>query len=447
MIFLLKEPHELAGVFEYVPKQIELAAIKLLPLQTKLHDIYKSYKAEMIETCDREALIRELSNTDKPLSFLKLKFERFKEIKDKIREYEHLIEDLRLQAGRLMQERERLKFLNDMVPIQAKYIPDRFEKILDLLTSSNFIGLHDESKKRRNKKARAKMYRIVGILSSLVEDIKQMFTNDSNGIAKTAERFDADYQLIIHILHDKDSQWESSPDIDIDKNLKYIKNAIDEIYSRVRLIHSDIRVEETLVDIKTRLAEIEDELRTIDSDIQRYREPLTKLQESIDTKSYVFDLFWEHSLLYWNDYPQKIKNLFYYRDMINWDDAREKYALIIKVDNIFKAYKELFKQLSIAFERAERAYKQAKRRYNREGTYEANVAMQRLELHPTDVPDKLIELLKKLLLLVSNILNNNYINDTTKFFTDNYDMATDLFTNIEYGIQTWKTVFQSMFRE
>jgi len=401
----------------------------------------------MIETCDREALIRELSDTDKPLSFLKLKFERFKEIKDKIREYEHLIEDLRLQAGRLMQERERLKFLNDMIPIQAEYIPDRFERILDLLTNNDFVDLHDRSKKRRNRDARVKMCQMIGILSSLVEDIKRMFTNDSNEIVKTAEHFDTSYQLAVRTLHDKHNQEGAPPDIDIDKNLKYIKDMINKIYLKVRLIHSDVRIEETLVNIKTRLAEIEDELRTIDSDIQRYEEPLIKLQESIDTKSYVFDLFWEHSLLYWNDFPQKIKNLFYYRDMINWDDAREKYALVVKIDNMFKAYKELFERLSIAFERAERAYKQAKRHYNREGTYETNIAMQRLELHPVDVPDKLIELLKKLLLLVSNILNNDYINDTTKFFTDNYNVATDLFINIEYGIQTWKAVFQSMFRE
>lgn len=444
---LEKEPHELATVFSYVPAQIQQAISRLRPLREKLYNIYEGHKQDMIEACDREALIEELSHTDEPLSFIKLRFERFKEIKDKIRQYSTEIDSLRQRAGELMQTRERLKFLNDIIPLQAEYIPDRFDNLLKLFTSKEFTKLHEACQRRGNVQDKNKMRHIIGMLFSLVRDIEQMFNDDAAHLAETCDRFDKDYRLTVEMLYKNNIHGESPSDIDISDNLRQLQISIDKIFGKVKLIYTDIAMEETLINIKTRLAEIEDELRTLDTDIQRHMEPLEELQKSIDTKSYVFDLFWEHSLLYWNDYPQRIKNLFYYRDMINWDEAREKYALYVKITNVLSAHEELFKKLSTAFERAERAYKHAKRHYNKTKTYEANIAMQRLELNPVDVSDKVSALLAKLLLLIKNLLNNDYLDDTNKFYIDNYELATDLFINLDYVVQAWKDIFRSMFRE
>lgn len=460
-----KSPEELGKLFEVLDNQIGEKIAVLPALKLRLESTYRAYQKELIDNVDLENLINKLDVADEPVGFVRyrdLAREKLEKEIESLKEQRKKLDD-RCQIE-ITEEMAHVKERVRLLPVKIPELIDRYNILEQILSPEGFVTKTFNSLEKYNN-------------SMITKNFKKEFWDKSRTTTVKFGKFVYDLQIAWK------NAWETTTEIEFNKcisdfdvliaNLKRFENIdnmintcsdildvdsnqIQDLYNRILKYNTEIdniagtvsssKEIERLVRLeKNKMVELNNEQKRLRLKIMEIDSPISTLENGFNKKMHVSEVFWKYIEYEYDDFSDEIKNQLLFNNYQNWFDARKKYEIYLKIEQILNAHQIMFNSLTDAYDQSMSNLKQAKRNHSRYKDRSSQIALDKCTLHPVDITEDDNENIAKLYILCENLNKiSEYIDDTNLFYDENVELITSMYRNIKYIMDMWTKIFSKL---
>ena len=456
-----KSPEELGKLFEVINEEIDHRIAALPPLKLRLQSTYMAYQKEMIENIDQDKLIEKLDAVDDPVGFIKYR----DAAKNKL---EKELESLK-QQRKSLDDRCQIEIVDEMahgkervrlLPIKIPELLDRYNIMEQILANDGFITKvfvklenYNSFYNRRFKKELLQQAMTVTVqFATLVYDLEVAWKNAWETTTEIdLHKYTGEFDILLMKLDkftDIDDVVERTTN-----NLDVNNDQVQALYDRIKQYNTEIdeiaakistteEIEKMVREEKNKLVNLNNEQKRLRLQIMQIDSPLTSLDEGLKKKLHVSEVFWRYILYEYDDFKDDIKNLLLYHNYDNWFDARRKYEIVLKIEQILTAYQVMFQSLTEAYDKYMDNWKQAKRNYTRYKDRSSEITLEKCSMHSVEISDDDNAHITRLNDLFKNLDKiSDYIDDTNLFYDENVENVTYMYRNVKYIMDMWTDLF------
>jgi hypothetical protein len=461
IVMVEKSPGEIGKLFEIINDLIRERVSTIIPLRLKLESTYNAYLAEMMSTINIEELTEILDELEDPVGFVRKKLLAKEKIREKLQgmlaerdKLEHKCNVFIVEETNTIKERISLipnkiyTLLDRYTYLNVMMAPDGFiMEVFNALNKNNtrMIKLRKLDFWSKSIEARLKFGSLVYNLQQAWKDAWE--AKDELAFKKYINQFD----LFLARL----DQFKYL-DEEIDKcsvNVSVTLEQFQELYDKITqwageiseiadTISSNVELKKLVWAERRRLVDLNNEQKRLKLKIKDINIPIDEAQKILDGRLYILEVFWRYITLEYEEFSGTVTKLLDFENYNNWQDARKKYEIYLKIKYSLDSHETMFKSLVNAYTQAMSNLRQAKRNYTRYKDRATKITLEKCTLHPVKISmDENADITNLITLCGHMNKINEYVDDTNLFYDENAELAMSMYRDSQLLMNMWTDIF------